>query len=86
MEAYEHLKSLSHDSIPMSKLEEQELNDYCQRLAIMDAKSKGINEGKIEGEKSKQIEIAKNLLSENIDIRVISKSTGLTIEELKNIA
>ena len=77
MEAYEHLKSLSHDSIPMSKLEEQELNDYCQRLAIKDAKN--------EGEKSKQLEIAKNLLSENIDISIISKSTGLTIHEIKNI-
>ena len=77
MKAYEHLKSLSHDSIPMSKLEEQELNDYCQRLAIKDAKN--------EGEKSKQLEIAKNLLSENIDISIISKSTGLTIHEIKNI-
>ena len=25
MDAYEHLKSLSHDSIPMSKLEEKNL-------------------------------------------------------------
>ena len=78
MEAYEHLKSLSHDSIPMSKLEEQELNDYCQRLAIMDAKNEGVSEG----EKSKQLEIAKNLLSENIDISIISKSTGLYIDEI----
>lgn len=41
MDAYEHLKSLSHDSIPMSKLEEKELDEYCQRLAIMDAKKEG---------------------------------------------
>lgn len=81
MEAYEHLKSLSHDSIPMSKLEEQELDEYCQRLAIMDAKNDGI----IKGEKSKQLEIAKNLLSENIDINIISKSTGLSIEEINNL-
>ena len=82
MEAYEHLKSLSHDSIPMSKLEEKELDEYCQRLAIMDAK----NDGKGEGEKSKQIVIARNLLSENIDISIISKTTGLTIDEIHDIA
>lgn len=81
MEAYEHLKSLSHDSIPMSKLEEQELDEYCQRLAIMDAK----NDGKADGIKQRNIEIAKNLLSENIDINIISKSTGLTIAEIKDI-
>ena len=90
MDALDHLKSLSHDSIPMSKLEEQELDEYCQRLAIMDAKNDGLIEGKLEGklegEKSKQIEIAKNLLSENIDINIISKSTGLTVEKIKEIA
>ena len=77
MEAYEHLKSLSHDSIPMSRLEEQELDEYCQRLAIMDAKNEGLDEGKIE--------IAKKMLEKNSDISFISECTGLTIEEINNL-
>lgn len=85
MEAYEHLKSLSHDSIPMSKLEEQELDEYCQRLAIMDAKKEGISEGKIEGEKSKQLEIAKKMLDKNIGISDISECTGLSVDEINNL-
>ncbi len=40
MEAYKYLKSLSHDSIPMSKLDEQELDEYCQRLALWMLKKK----------------------------------------------
>ena len=85
MEAYEHLKSLSHDSIPMSKLEEKELDEYCQRLAIMDAKNDGVSEGEAKGKREEKLEIAKNLLSENIDIDIISKSTGLTIDEINNL-
>ena len=85
MEAYEHLKNLSHDSIPMSKLEEQELDDYCQRLAIMDAKNDGIAEGKAEGKQDEKIEIAKKSLYQGIDINTISIITGLTIEEIHNL-
>ena len=85
MDAYEYLKSLSHDSIPMSKLEEKELDEYCQWLAIMDAKKEGISEGKIEGEKSKQLEIAKKMLDKNIGISDISECTGLSVDEINNL-
>ena len=45
----------------------------------------GKEEGKKEGERNKQIEIAKNLFSMDMKIEDISKATGLSIEELKNI-
>ena len=40
----------------------------------------------MDAKKERQIEIARNLLSENIDISVISKTTGLTIDEIYDIA
>ena len=43
---------------------------------------KGLKEGEKKGEKNKSIEIAKNMLKLNIDINIISQSTGLTIEEI----
>ena len=47
------------------------------------------NEGKAlgiaEGIKQNKFEIAKNMLKENIDINTISKVTGLTIDDIKNI-
>ena len=73
MEAYKYLKSLSHDSIPMSKLDEQELDEYCQRLAIMDAKKEG------------QIEIAKNMLNDKVNDETIIKYTRLSIEEINEL-
>ena len=57
----------------MSKLEEQELDEYCQRLAIMDAKKEG------------QIEIARKMLEKGSDINFISDCTGLSIQEINNL-
>ena len=93
MDAYEHLKSLSHDSIPMSWLEEQEFDEYCQRLAIMDAKNEGkeigLSEGKkiglSEGAQNKSIEIARKMLEKQSDINFISECTGLSIEEIEKL-
>ena len=39
--------------------------------------------GKAEGIKENQIQIAKNMLKENIDIQTISKVTNLTEEKIK---
>ncbi len=41
--------------------------------------------GRREGIKERNIEITMNLLKENIDIEVISKITGLSIEEIKSL-
>jgi len=40
--------------------------------------------GKIEGEKMKAVEIAKNLL-DILDIETIALKTGLSIEEIENL-
>ena len=41
--------------------------------------------GRREGIEENKIEIAKNLLKENVDINIISKTTGLTLEEIKKL-
>ena len=55
-------------------------------LGIEEGKSLGIEEGralgKAEGTKEKAIEIAKNLIKENVDINIIVKSTGLTKKDI----
>ena len=42
-------------------------------------------EGEAKGEKNKSIEIAKNMLKENVEKKLISKVTGLSLEEIKNL-
>ena len=45
----------------------------------------GIEQGLREGEHAKTIEIAKEMLKENIDINVISKVTNLSISEINSL-
>ena len=49
------------------------------------AKNTAREEGKEEGLKEGKIEIAKNMLKDNVDINIISKYSGLTIAEIENL-
>ena len=41
--------------------------------------------GRAEGRKENQIQIAKNMLDEKMDIKLISKITGLSKEEIEKL-
>lgn len=81
MDTVDKLKIMSNDTEFITSLESKQIEEYCHKIALEDAEEKGIKEG----EKSKQLEIAKNLLSENVDISVISKSTDLSIDEINDL-
>ena len=54
-------------------------------LGIEEGRALGKAEGKAEGTKEKAIEIAKNLIKENVDINIIVKSTGLTKKDIQKL-
>ena len=49
------------------------------------ARNEGRAEGRAEGEASKAQEIAINMLNDNASIDIISKYTGLTVNEIKKL-
>ncbi len=51
----------------------------------MSAFHQGYDEGHADGEKQKQLEIAKKLLDLGMDLQKISEATGLSIEELESL-
>jgi predicted transposase/invertase (TIGR01784 family) len=53
-------------------------NQAAEEYMLKQAKS----EGKAEGKAERDVEIAKNLLSQNIDINTISTATGLPVEKI----
>ena len=69
----------------------QSIEDYERDKASekylegIEGEKRGKEEGLKEGEKNKSIEIAKNMLKLGIDVNIISQSTGLSIEEIKNL-
>ena len=44
-----------------------------------------LKSAKLDGIEERNIEIAKNMKNENMDIELISKITGLSIEEINNL-
>jgi len=55
------------------------------KKGLKEGKEKGLKEGLKKGEKKSKIEIARNMLKLNVDVNIISQSTGLSIEEIKDL-
>jgi predicted transposase/invertase (TIGR01784 family) len=68
----DHLKWLRIETNSLKKMKEE-------------GKAEGLAEGKAEGRAEEKIEIAKNLLAQNIDIATISLATGLSIAEIEKL-
>ena len=92
----EEIRKAKDELIRMSNNDEQRiiydmranaLRDKISELDEAEKKGikKGIEKGIKEGAKQEKINNAKNFLKLGIDIETISKGTGLTIEEIKNI-
>ena len=86
-------RTFINDSPVMDKYKKREVDTYffnkSIELDIKKAKEEGIKEG-IEqgiekGIKENQILTAKNMKKENIDVNIISKITGLSIQEIENL-
>ncbi len=59
---------------------------YDKELALKDlGRQEGEEIGILRGKEEKQLEIAKNMLKENIDISVISRVAGLDIETIQKL-
>ena len=83
--AKEKLEEISNDPIM------QRIADWKEKyiLEMNTTKTDGYNEGLEQGQKLGEInekkEIAKKLKQENISLELISKTTGLSIEEIKRL-
>ena len=52
---------------------------------IKEGKAEGIKEGKAEGEKKKGLEVAKNLLKKDMDVKTIAEVTGISESEIEKL-
>lgn len=59
-----------------------ELNDRIMRNS---ERREFFDNGKEEGEKSKSLEIAKNMLEKGLELSLISEMTGLTLDEVSGL-
>ena len=85
-EILEYISTNKEERLIIEKIIEGRNDFYsANTIAREEGKEEGKMEGLKEGEKNKSIEIAKNMLKLNVDVNIISQSTGLDIEEIKNL-
>ncbi|WP_353281480.1 Rpn family recombination-promoting nuclease/putative transposase [Wolbachia endosymbiont (group A) of Andrena trimmerana] len=70
---------------------EQEIKRILDEQAVLaqkldDATEKGIQIGHEKGRKEREIEVAKNLLKAGVSIDIIAQTTGLTVNEVKDLS
>ncbi len=79
----EEIESLINERRFSNMFETLEYNIQKEREQY---REEGRLEGHLEGETKKQIEIAKNMLSNNLSLTMISKCTGLSKEEIEKLS
>ena len=90
------LKDILNQAIEYSKdqelvkvLDYEKMRDELEEIAVSNALEQGIEQG-IEkginqGSTDKAVTIAKNMLNMNLDINIISKATGLTVKQIREL-
>ena len=73
------IKKIYEDIANDKEFVEEYTKDELERLTFAE---KSVNESLLE----RNIEIAKSMLSDGMDIKVVSKHTGLSISELENLS
>ena len=79
--AINELEKISSDERILGLYDAEKVARKTLNTQLKSAKLDGIEEG----EKSKQIEIAKNLLKMNLTVQEISEATGLKVEEIEKL-
>ena len=68
-----------------SRLNEVSALSYAEEKGIQKGIEEGVKQGLEQGAKQRNIEIAKNLIQNGLDNELVSKSTGLSIEEVEEL-
>ncbi len=73
------------EEIERLMMNETEHYDTAYEDGIEVGVKKGRIEGRNQGKNQEKIEIAKNLINENVDIKIIMNATGLTVEQINSL-
>ena len=85
MNLKETIEEKSMDDEIIGLYNEKEMQDYVNQINLEDSHEEGYKMGKKESKKNALIETAKRLLNLGINVKDISKGTGLTEKEIENL-
>ena len=81
----EELKKVNSNPKYRSLISEEEDELFIKNSLIQQGEKRGEKRGLNKGKYLEKLEIAKKLLKEKVDSSIISKTTGLTINQIKSI-
>ena len=82
---YSDLYDVEKDRQMAEKAMEEYIREEATKQGIKQGIEQGIEQGIKQGINSRNIEIAKNMIDSKIELNIISKCTGLSIEEIENL-
>ncbi len=83
--AYNILEIISKDDKARAAYEAREAELHDQNTRLKCAREEGLKEGREEGLKEATIKNAKNFLLMGLDVHMVAKGTGLSVEEVEKI-
>ena len=84
-EAHKRYNNFIRSRLMMIEYEKKEIYQYDKQITLEDKRREGIKEGIKKGIKDEKYSIAKSMKKDGADLNLISKYTGLTIEEIEKL-
>ena len=84
-EYMEKMERLNQSPMFINWITKEKDEEMIRNTQLFKAEEKGINKGIAKGREQANLEIAQKMINEKVDIHVISKVTGLTIKEIKDL-
>ena len=84
-EAHKRYNNFIRSRLMMSEYEKKEIYQYDKQITLEEKRREGIKEGIKKGRLAEQISMATAMKKDGADINLISKYTGLTIDEIKKL-
>ena len=78
-------KELSSDDEMVYMFDQENMQEMIRNTELEEATEAGIEKGILQGSQEKALENAKNALKLGLDIKTISKITGLSMEEIEKL-
>ena len=83
--AIDTIEILNADEAFLKIIESENRKERDYKANLIASERKGLEKGLAKGENKKAIEVAKNLLANNVDVNIISASTGLSVTEINKL-
>ena len=85
-EYMEKMERLNQNPMFINWITKEKDEEMIRNTQLFKAEEKGINKGITKGREQANLEIAQKMINEKVDIHVVSKVTGLSINEIKKLS